>query len=206
MKTIRPEFNAAQQRAFTLPELVMTLGIFCLMLFGLFAIHLFGVRQSQFIQSKLGASDHSRHSLHLLVNEIRRAKQVKVGFGTQNSFTEIDDGQLQRGSALQIYPTTNDVDFIRYYLDANACELRRVESGAADYQMVAQYLTNTLIFQAEDYTGTNVLTVGTEDVNYNYTIATKLEFFQYQYPVTQVGPDKYYNYYKMQFKATRRSP
>ena len=37
-------------------------------------------------------------------------------------------------------------------------------------------------------------------------IAATMEFSQYQYPLTKVGPGYYYNYYRIQIKAASHSP
>jgi hypothetical protein len=58
-----------------------------------------------------------------------------------------------------------------------------------------------MYFRAEDYLG-KVKT----DLSYKYVIRVVMEFCQYQYPLTRVGPGYYYDYYKMEFKITPHCP
>ena len=57
-----------------------------------------------------------------------------------------------------------------------------------------------MFFRAEDHLG-NTLVDGTS----SYTIRTMMQFYQFQYPLTRVGPGYLYDYYKLEFKATRRA-
>src|SRR5208282_1896921 len=62
--------------------------------------------------------------------------------------------------------------------------------------------TNALLFQALDYTGTNILTVNPATItNYNYLVSFLLQFSQIQYPMTKVGSNYFFNYYQIQFQA-----
>lgn len=185
----------------TLIEVMVTMGIFSMVVLGLVQFHLLGLKQDQLVQSKLGASDQSRASLSRMTGEIRSAKLLRVGHkGSDNGFAPIGYGTNQQGTALQMSFTTDTNSFIRYYYDANANELRRKQSGVNGHTVVASHLTNTMFFRAEDHLG-NVVVDGT----HSYTIRVLLEFYQYQYPLTQVGPGNYYDYYKLEFKATRRA-
>ncbi len=195
--------------ALTLPELMISLSIFGFMLVGLISVNLFGMKEDELVNSKLGANDQSRRGFDLLLSEIREAKNTMIGSGSDTTFTQVADGQLQQGNALQITPSTNNSIYVRYYFyvspDTTTNELRRIYSSDSNHTVVAQYLlTNTMIFTAMDYTN-KVLTMHPSELNYNYCVSSVIQFYQYQYPLTQVGSNYYYNYYKMQFKATRRS-
>lgn len=187
-------------RAMTVPELMVSMGIFSFMLLGLVALHLFGLRQDQLVQSKLGASDQSRRAFSQLLSDIRGAKLIRVGNGNASTFTAIPYDELQRGTAIQLNLTTDTNSYIRYYYDTPTGELRRKKTGISGYDVIATHLTNDLFFQAEDYRG-NVL----YDGSHNYVIRTVLQFYQYQYPLTKVGPGYLYDYYKLEFKCTRRA-
>ena len=184
----------------TIPELMVAMGIFSFAVLGLVTLHLFGLRQDQLVQSKLGASDQSRRSLSQLMTDIRGAKNIRVGNGDSTSFTPIDYDELQKGTALHINLTTDTNSYVRYYYDEPSGELRRRTTATSGYEVVADHLTNSLFFQAEDYRG-NVL----YDGSHNYVIRTVLQFTQYQYPLTKVGPGYLYDYYKLEFKCTRRA-
>lgn len=182
---------------------MVAMSIFGLLLTGLLTLHLFGLRQDQLVQSKLGATDQSRRVFGALLAEVRGAKLVMVGNGTQTSFTKIPVGSPQQGTALQIHASTDTNTFIRYFFDISDGELRRMTNGMVDSKLIADHLnlTNTACFWAEDFKGTVI-----NDATHNYVIRTRLEFYQYQYPLTKVGPGYLYDYYKLDFRATRRLP
>lgn len=186
--------------AHTLAELLVGIGVFSVMVVGLLSLHMFGLRQDQLVQSKLGASDQSRRAFSKLLSEVRGSKVIRVGNGTQNSFSVIPNGNPQRGTGLQLSLTTATNNYIRYYYDTNSAELRRMESGVSGYKVIADHLTNSLLFYAEDYRGSNLY-----DGTHSYAIHTILQFYQYQYPLTKVGPGYLFDYYKLDFRATRRA-
>jgi prepilin-type N-terminal cleavage/methylation domain-containing protein len=188
------------QRAMTLVELMITMLIFGFVTVGLMWLHLFGLKQDQLVQSKLGASDQSRGAFSKMTSEIRSAKILRVGDVAGTNFTPVPFGTNQLGTALQISFTTDTNSYVRYYFVTNASELRRIQTGLAGYDVVAQFLTNGVSFRAEDHLG-NVLIDGT----HSYTIRTVMQFYQYMYPLTRVGPGYLYDYYKLEFKATRRA-
>lgn len=188
------------KRALTLVEMMVTMGLFGLAVSGLIALHLFGLRQDQLVQSKLGSSDQSRRALDRLTSEIRAAKLWRVGNGTASSFAPIPNGTPQQGTSVQISLSTDTNHWIRYYFDTNQNELRRTTS-AGGVRVIARSLTNNMFFRAEDYLG-NVKT----DLSYKYVVRVMLEFYEYQYPLTQVGPGHYYDFYKMEFRITPHCP
>jgi hypothetical protein len=124
-----------------------------------------------------------------------------IGNGDDQGFKAVPNGDEQQGNAIQVSPTTDTNSFVRYYFDTNHQEFCRTVSGVAGHTAVARYLTNNMYFRAEDYLG-NVKT----DLSYKYVIRVMMEFCQYQYPLTKVGPGCYYDYYKMEFKITPHCP
>lgn len=187
-------------RAHTLPEMMVGISIFSMLTLGLLSLQMFGLRQDQLVQSKLGASDESRRAFGKLLSEIRGSTTVRVGNGSASTFTPIAVGTVQQGTALQIYPTAATNTYIRYYFDPANYELRRIASGVAGSKAIATHLTNNLSFWAEDFKGVKV-----KDNTFNYVIRTTLEFYQYQYPLTKVGPGYLYDYYRLDLRATRRN-
>jgi hypothetical protein len=75
----------------------------------------------------------------------------------------------------------------------------RIDNGQAEPQMIAQFITNQFVFQAEDFQG-NVLT---NDEN-NRVVRMTLEFYQWKNPMARVGPGGRYDYYRLQTRVTRR--
>jgi len=201
-------------QAFTLAEMMISVFIFVFMVLGVIYVWMFGMRYDQLALSKLGASDKSRMSFDLLTGDIRAAKWWKVGTGNDTSFTACGNATNQIGNAIKLSSSadTNSTAFIIYYFDTNACQLCRLSNGLPTIKIIAQSLTNSgtlgngttntsMTFHAEKYDGTLA-----QDWQYKYAIVTTMEFCQYQYPLTKVGPGYYYNYYRIQLKAASHCP
>jgi hypothetical protein len=188
-------------QAHTLVEMMISMAIFILGIIGVFYINLFGLRQDELVNSKLGASDQSRRGFDLLCTDIRSAKIWQVGNGNLSSFTAIANGTAQQGTALKLNLSTDTNTYILYYFDTNACKLLRGHSGVSGSKVIAQYLTNTMYFRAENYHG-DIQT----DLTHKGVINVKMQFCQYQYPLTKVGPGYYYDFYKQEFRLTPHVP
>jgi hypothetical protein len=204
-------------QAFTLPEMMVAVSIFIFMVLGIIYAMLFGMRYDQLVCSKLGASDKSRMSFDLLTGEIRAAKTWSIGNGNQSSFTPCGNATAQVGNALSLTNSGGATSWVRYWFNTNLCQLYRLANGAGTIQIIAQNLTNTgktelsMAFHAEKRFNTNLVTSITssdiqQDLEYKYVIASTMEFCQYQYPLTRVGPGYYYNYYCIQIKAASHCP
>ena len=87
-----------------------------------------------------------------------------------------------------------------------------MSNGVAQVRIIAQSLTNSgtlgngttntsMTFEAQKFDGTPA-----QDKQYKYMIVTTMEFCQYQYPLTRVGPGYYFNYYRIQLKAASHCP
>jgi type II secretory pathway pseudopilin PulG len=186
--------------AFTLNELMITLSIIMVVLTGILYAHLTGVRMFQITRAKLGASDEARSAINLLIDEIRTAKLVKIGSGSLSTFTEVGVDTTQNGSAVQVYKTTDTNKFVRYFWDSSDRRLKRTTNGSSAVSIVANSVTNQLIFTAENYLGQPL----TNNQN-NRVIALTLQFYQIQYPVVKIGPGEYYDFYQLRTKITRRA-
>jgi hypothetical protein len=176
-----------------IPILVLILGL------GL-AAYLYALRIFEFTKAKVSASDEARHALILLSEEVRAARMIRVGDGSLTNFTELAVDSPQRGSAIQIYPTLLDSVFIRYFWDASDRKLKRTTNGASATLVVANSVSNSLVFTAEDYTGA----VLSNNFN-NRVIGLTLQFYQIQYPVMPIGPGGVYDFYQIRTKFTRRT-
>jgi prepilin-type N-terminal cleavage/methylation domain-containing protein len=186
--------------AYTLTEIMVASAIFSLVVLGSVGANLFGLKLYGITKAKLGASDEARKAISKLVNEVRSAKVVRVGNGSLSTFANIPVGQPQAGNALQIFPTTNSTPFIRYYWDSSDQRFKRTTDGAASSVVVANYISNQVVFRAEDHLG-NVMTSGQN----NRVIDLKLEFFQLEYPNVYIGPGGLFDYYKLETRITRRA-
>jgi hypothetical protein len=201
-------------RAFTLAEMMVAMFIFVFMVLGVIHVWMFGMRYDQLSCSKLGASDMSRRGFDLLTRDIRASKWWKVGNGISTNFTVCGNATNQVGNALKLSASgdTNSTAYVIYYFDTNACQLCRLSNGLPAIQIIANSLTNSgilgngatntsMTFHAEKYDGTLA-----QDWQYKYAIVTTMEFCQYQFPLTKVGPGYYYDYYRIQLKAASHCP
>ncbi|MBU6399186.1 MAG: type II secretion system GspH family protein [Verrucomicrobia bacterium] len=186
--------------AFTLTELMISVAILVLILAGVIASQLFGLGMFQITKAKLGANDMARKAINLLISEIRSAKSIQIGTGDLNSFSEIPPNTLQQGPAIQIYPSTNTSYYVRYYWSSADNSLRRLTNGSATSTLVANSISNSLPFTAEDYAG-NILTNNQN----NRVIGLNLQFYQLEYPIVQVGPGGLFDYYQLRTRITRRT-
>ena len=204
MKTLlQPNFSTARLRsrqAFTLAEIQVSMAIIMLVIGGVISSHVFGLKLNEATRAKLSASDAARNALNKLGGDIRSAKTIEIGTGTYSAFSPISDGSSQRGSALRICPTTNTNSFVVYYLDTSDSKLKRAATTAVTPLVIAEFLTNTVVFSSENYNGT-VLT----DNQNNRVIGVNLVFYQIRYPITTIGVGGYFDYYQVSTKITRRA-
>jgi hypothetical protein len=211
--------RARRTRAFTLAEMMVAVAVFVLMVLGIVFTWLFCLQWDELVCSKLGASEMTRMSFDQLLGDIRSAKWWKIGAaannGTTVTFTGCTNQMNQNGNGLKVSlsSNTNSPAYAIYYFDTNACQLCYWSNGMATVSILVQNLTNSgtlgdgttntsMSFQAQQFNGaTNAL-----DWTYKYLIVTTMEFCQYQYPLTHVGPGYYYNYYRVQLKAASHCP
>ncbi|MCU0788981.1 MAG: prepilin-type N-terminal cleavage/methylation domain-containing protein [Verrucomicrobia bacterium] len=189
--------------AFTLPELMIAMAVFSLLIGGLISTQIMGLRMDQLARSKIGASADARAAISRMVMEIRSAGLVRIGAGNLSQFNEAGVNQRQEGNAIQVYPEKNATNrFIRYYYDPADETLRRTEDGATSVQVVANSVRNqgAPLFTSEDFSGT----VLSNNFN-NRVIGVRLEFFQLQNPTFPIGPESIYDFYQFRTKITRRA-
>lgn len=186
--------------AFTLVELMIAMTLFFLIIGGVIYSHITGLKMYELTKAKLGASNQTRVALGLLTREVQSAKSLDIGTMNGATFTPVPDGSPQQGNALQIYQTTNTGAFIQYYLDPGDKKLKRATSASRTLQIVAENLTNTVVFTSEDYAGT----VLTESEN-NRVLGVTLRFYQIQYPIVTIGQGGYFDYYQITTRITRRT-
>jgi prepilin-type N-terminal cleavage/methylation domain-containing protein len=190
----------AGRRAFTLTEMLISMALCALVMVGVVYTHVFGLKMATLTNSKLSATHEAREALNRVRDEIRAGKLLYVGNGDADTFSHIALESPQVGNALQIYPTVDTNHYVRYYLDGADQSLKRKASGNSETEEIARYITNQLVFRAEDHWG-NVLT---NDRN-NRVIRMTLDFFQWEFPVARVGEGQYYDSYRLQTRITRRA-
>jgi hypothetical protein len=185
---------------FTIPEFMITTAVSVLVMAGIIACHLMGLRMFEMTKAKLGASDDARRSINLLIAELRSAKVVQVGSGSVKTFTPVTGTALQIGSAIEVYSSTNTNYWVRYYWDSSDQKLKRATNGSESATVVASSVSNSTVFSIEDYSG-NVRTNNAED----FVVGLNLQFYQLQHPSVAIGPGRYFDYYQLQTRVTPRA-
>ena len=189
----------------TLIEMLFAFAVFTMLMTGLFALHIFGLKMNQLTLSKLGASDQARDGFGRLLGDVRSSSSFQIGTMPTNTpytnFTAIATGSNWVGNALKLsYSTTTNQ--IIYYFHPTNYALCRYTNGVSGYFQVVSGLTNTGVFRAEDYQG-----VPQSGANAQNVVSVFMEFIEFQYPLTRVGSGSnyLYDYYKLEFKAASRN-
>jgi prepilin-type N-terminal cleavage/methylation domain-containing protein len=188
-------------RAYTLTEIMVTMAIIVMVLAAVITSHLLGLRLFEMTKSKLGASDDARRAISTMISEIRSAKIVRVGSGNAATFTAVGVNTPQRGSALQIHPSTNTNVWVRYYWDAGDQKVKRAANSATTPTVVANSVSNQMVFSAENFRGETLTNNAQECV-----VGLNLQFYQLQYPSVSIGPGQLFDYYQLQTRITPRAP
>jgi prepilin-type N-terminal cleavage/methylation domain-containing protein len=181
-------------RGFTLAELLVAITVFTMLLGGIVFAHLFGLSMFQITETKLNATADARKLIGTMANEIRTCRSALVGNITNGSFIGKLNGETQRGSGLLIYPTTNTANFIVYFVNPSDQTFRRTTSTPGSATVVAESVTNAMVFSAQDHLGV----VLTNNQN-NRVIHMNIEFYQAARHMQQA------DYYKLETSVTRRA-
>jgi len=187
---------------FTIIEMFISSTIFVFVTGGIVYSHFIGTKMYNLAIAKMGGSDQARAAVGTMLDDIRDGKMIQVGWGNLTNFTAAGAGTNQQGNSIQIYLTTNyTTNFCRYYLDTNTARLVRTVNGVTAQDLIAQNITNSIVFWSEDYAG-NVLTANQN----NRVIHFLLQFYQIQYPVLIIGTNKgSFDYYQIAGRITRRA-
>jgi hypothetical protein len=197
----------------TLVEAMISVAVMSMVFAGVMSAHFLGLREDRLMESKAGANDTARRSINQMLQDIRGAKGYVIGNMSSSNFRAITNGNLQ-GGAVQLYSavlsTNQTIDtsqYVIYYFDTS-----QVSSGNGKLwcmnstntltpTVVASNLINNMLFTSEDYQG-RTQTVRT----YKGVVHTTLEFCQFQYPLTAVGSNCLYDYYRIDCRATPHLP
>ena len=186
-----------RDQGFTLPEILVAMTVFLLMVGGIIAANLFGLRMFQITQTKLNVTTWSRETVEQITAEVRACNNMWVGNITTNGIFEgLLDGETQQGAALLIYPTTDTNTYTIYFVNSSDQTFRQTvhASSGTNSVILADSVTNLMAFAAEDFSG-NVLT----NSDNNRVIQFTLEFYQPER--FTLGAD----YYKLETSMTRRA-
>jgi len=182
--------------AFTLPEVMVAMTLFLMVLAAVVTSNLFGVRMLEVNQPKLDADVQARRLIARVVEEVRSVSNARVGVGDENTFSSFMPGVLRSGNALQLWET-NAAVFVRYYRDAASEQLMRVASGGWP-EVIVGGVTNEQVFTAENFLGI-IQTSDPETV----VIGVTLRFGTVGQGAT-VGPDHLIKGHELRLKATPR--
>jgi hypothetical protein len=164
------------------------------------------------VESKCGASDSSRRLLNQFPVDVKSSKMWLLGNISGTNF--LVNTNSSQGTAVELFETTNGSQAIVYYFDLgntnnNDGHLLRTVSTNWNPVIVASNLVNWLglgySFNVEDYTG-NPFTNDANNNSYKSIIHLDLQFCLFRYPLTSVGTNGLYDYYKIEFRATPHLP
>ncbi len=179
---------------FTLTEVLIAVTIFMAVIGGILAANVLGLRMMQVNRTKLIATEWSRNTFGKLTSEIHSCNNVYVGNVSTNGFVGILEGEPQVGNGLMILPTTNATNYILYFFNPSDSCFHRTTSQDSTGVKLAESVTNTMPFTAQDLYG-NVLT---NNVN-NRVIHVTLDIYQPEHYLS--AP----NYYQLETAVTRRA-
>jgi Tfp pilus assembly protein PilW len=204
----------------TLVEVMIAFSLMLMVLAAILAANLIGLSENQYLSAKAGASNTSRQAVDTMMNDIRSAKGFMIGNISNTNLTTltpVTNGLIQ-GTALQVYPilisTNESIDytkFIQYSYVSNVVSgfgstpssgvLYRYDSTNGITSVVASNLINSLIFYSENYAGSNQWSP-----TYKNVVHTTLQFCEFQYPLTMIGSNYLFDYYRIDCRATPHLP
>ena len=181
-------------KGYTLTNLMVSMAILLIALSALITTHLFGLRMFEINKMKLGASQEIPHVFNPIFADMKSVSMVRVGQGTQTSFSEAALNSPQQGNALQIYASTDTNDFVRYYLDAADTKLkRRAADGAVT--VITKSATNATVFTVEDMAGQVLTNRAVRSI-----IGVNLQFSAVENSGDKVGATRYAQGFRLQTK------
>lgn len=188
--------------AFTLPEILVVVAVFSMLVAAMVALQIFGMRIYTLAATKLTATAGSREAMNAMRDTIRSANIIMVGTCSGGAFTQQPNGQPQVGNALAIlYTNAASTNYLVFYRDPNDPDNVVYSLSNGVNTVLARYVTNYYCFQAEDCQG-SILT------NYlnNPVIRVTLQFSQWEYPIAVVGGKgaNAYDFYQLRTRVARR--
>lgn len=230
MKIFSNRFVPAPRKAFnafTLVEMMVAISVFSLVVLATVAMQIYAMRVYTLAATKLTATADARQAMNDIRDQVREARLVYVGNYVYNTgvppidFSPITNGAPQQGNALMIYPTTTTNSFTLVYLEPgyksnnftsfsssgaplgtnSLLMLIYTNGGLYVSNDVADFITNQIVFDAENFEGQMLST----NEN-NYLIHMTLNFSQWEYPIAYIGSNDFnaYDYYQLNSVMTRR--
>ncbi len=222
---ISPARRPQGRYAFTLLEMMFSVGIYSILLIGvLVAVQVFALRVYTLAATKLTATQGARQALNQIRDDIRQGKYVQVG-NTDNSgnFTPYQGTNLAVGNAIQVYSTTNGntgwtttpypAPYDIFYLQtnnpggvsSNNLMWISVATNSTTYtKNLCTYITNLDVFATMDCWGN----ISSNKIDDNWIYTVKFQFYQWEYPIAVIssnGGANAYDYYQLRTRVCRRS-
>ena len=213
-KNIQNRTRWRNVHGFTLAEMLITVGVFLFIFTGvMIGIQIFGLRIYTLAATKLVATTGGREALNQIRDQIRGGKIIYVGNCSHpiySSFQLITNAMPQQGNALIVYPSTNTTWYSIYYLDTSTTTNNliqfNVSNNATTYtNILAQYITNKIVFDMENWQG---IIVSNEQVLDNrLLVRMTMQFSEWEYPIAYVGTNglNAYDYYQLRTRVFRRA-
>ena len=213
-KNIQNRTRWRNVHGFTLAEMLITVGVFLFIFTGvMIGIQIFGLRIYTLAATKLVATTGGREALNQIRDQIRGGKIIYVGNCSHpiySSFQLITNTMPQQGNALIVYPSTNTTWYSIYYLDTSTTTNNliqfNVSNNATTYtNILAQYITNNIVFDMENWQG---IIVSNEQVLDNrLLVRMTMQFSEWEYPIAYVGTNglNAYDYYQLRTRVFRRA-
>jgi prepilin-type N-terminal cleavage/methylation domain-containing protein len=183
-----------RRQAFTIPELMVALTIFSFVTVGIIFAHLYGLTMFRITETSLTATTAARQVAGKLTDEIRTCNNTLIGNVKNGAFVALLNGEKQEGNGLAIYPTANASNYVIYFVNAADQTLRRTTDKTNSTVILAESITNAVVFRAENHLGQ----VQTNKLN-NRVIHFNLEFYSPR-RFRQVA-----DYFKLESSVTRRA-
>jgi hypothetical protein len=203
--------------AFTLVEMMMSVGIFLVIFVGaMVSVQIFGLRVSTLAATKLIATAGSRKAMDQIRDQLREAKTFSIGNCSSgpSSFTSIPITSSQQGNALEVFPNLSTNCYEIYYFNSGISNTLVVYTqntnnpagtNFTSSYVLTTYITNQMIFDAEDYQG-NILT-NAQSMKNRLVVKVTLQYSQWEYPIAVIGSGAFnaYDYYQLRSRIFRRA-
>ena len=147
-KLVSPRCGQAAQTGFTLAEMMIALAVFSLAMIAMLGVQIFGLRVYTLSSTKMIATAGGTQQLDKMLDQIRSANTVVVGFYNNNSFTSVTNGAPQIGNAILISMVTNAFtaqNSIVFYHDMASSSIRIVTNNGNT--VLANSITNDFCFR-----------------------------------------------------------
>ena len=193
-------------------EMLMSISILALIVTGILSFNLWGLSMATRSQIWLAAGDDARNCMRMMHQDIRTAKYIYVGSGSnQASFVVAGPTNLQVGNSLELKPSTNSASWTVYYYDSPSSTLFRTNwdgnsVGSMDIVSANPITNDNYIFTLEDYLG-NILSnysTTSAEVTVFPVVSIYLSFTDLQNPQVVIAPGSPVDFYQIVTKVTQR--